>query len=119
MTSTSLPSWYGDYKNLIESSISKYLDSYLSIPLTHPLEDFKGIIKYAFSGGKKLRAILALEYYLCLSGKNIEDIKPESDIMRVCIALEAVHAYSLVHDDLPCMDNDELRRGEPTVWKKF
>jgi geranylgeranyl pyrophosphate synthase len=66
-----------------------------------------------------LRAILALEFYLQLSGKDFSDIKQDDDIMRLCVAIEAIHAYSLIHDDLPCMDNDELRRGEATVWKKY
>jgi geranylgeranyl diphosphate synthase, type II len=39
--------------------------------------------------------------------------------MKLCIAIEMIHAFSLVHDDMPCMDNDELRRGELTVWKKY
>lgn len=113
-----LPNWYTHYKNTIESSIDKYLDTYLSIPMSDPLEEFKTIIKYAFRGGKKLRAIFALEFYLTLTGKDISEIKSEDDIMKLCIGIEAIHAFSLVHDDLPCMDNDEMRRGEPTVWKK-
>ena len=113
------PHWYAEYKTFIETAIEKYIDSYLALPQDIPCEHFKNIIRYAFRGGKKLRAILALEFYLRLSRKNLCDIHFESDIMRLCIAIEAVHAYSLVHDDLPCMDNDELRRGELTVWKKY
>jgi len=119
MNPLTLPVWYADYKNFIETSIDTYLDRYLAIPMTEPLEEFKNIIKYSCKWGKKLRAILALEFYLQLSGTQFEDIKIDDDIMKICIALEVVHAFSLVHDDLPCMDNDELRRGEPTVWKKY
>lgn len=119
MTQTKLPEWYGEYKNFIELSIDTYLDRYLAIPMWTPLEGFKEAIKYAFRGGKKLRWILALEFYLHLTGTRFHDIKKDDDIMRLCIAIEAVHAYSLVHDDLPCMDNDELRRWELTVWKKY
>lgn len=119
MNALQLPTWYNEYKDFIESSIDSYLDRYLSIPMTKPLEDFKEIAKYSCKWWKKLRAILALEFYLRLSGKEFKDISPNDDIMRVCIAIEAVHAFSLVHDDLPCMDNDELRRGELTVWKKY
>lgn len=119
MNNTPLPSWYTDYKNLIESSIDKYLDTYLALPMSNPLENFKQVIKYSFRWGKKLRAILALEFYVSLSGKDISTIRWDDDIMRVCIAIEAIHAYSLLHDDLPCMDNDVLRRGEATVWKKY
>lgn len=119
MNPSQRPKWYNQYKDFIESSIDTYLDRYLALPMSEPLEDFKEVIKYSFRGGKKLRAILALEFYLQLSGKKFEEIRRDDDIVRLCIAIEAVHAYSLVHDDLPCMDNDELRRGEPTVWKKY
>ncbi len=114
-----LPNWYSEYKNYIEVSIERYLRSYLAIPMSVPLERFKEIIIYSVQWGKKLRAILALEFYLSLTGKNLSDIKYEDDITKLCIALEIMHAFSLIHDDLPCMDNDELRRWEPTVWKKY
>ncbi|USN58738.1 MAG: polyprenyl synthetase family protein [Candidatus Peribacteria bacterium] len=57
--------------------------------------------------------------YLLLTKQSFSELNLDEDIFKVCVALEIVHAYSLVHDDLPCMDNDELRRGQPTVWKKF
>jgi geranylgeranyl diphosphate synthase type II len=57
-----------------------------------------------------LRPILALEIYLLNTNKTIEEIKKEDDIVKFMIALELVHSYSLVHDDLPAMDNDTLRR---------
>lgn len=119
MNTKQVPSWYSQYKNFIELSIKKYLDTYLALPMSEPLEEFKQITKYAFSGGKKLRAIFALEFYLNLTGKDISHIKSDDDIIKLCMALESIHAFSLVHDDLPCMDNDEMRRGEPTVWKKY
>ena len=119
MNNKNLPSWYNEYKSLIELSIDRYLDTYLTLPVSSPLEDFKQVIKYSFRWGKKLRAILALEFYLSLTGKDFKEIRYDDDIIRVCIAIEAIHAYSLLHDDLPCMDNDELRRGELTVWKKY
>ena len=114
-----LPKWYNEYKDLIEKNIDTYLSRYLALPMSKPLEDFKEVISYGFSWWKKLRSILALEFYLSLTWKHISDIKIDDDIMKVCIALESVHAFSLLHDDLPCMDNDELRRWELTVWKKY
>lgn len=119
MNAQQLPAWYSKYKTFIETSITKYLDTYLAIPMNPPLENFKEVVKYAFRWGKKLRSVLALEFYLSLTGKDFTSLRYDDDIVRLCIAIEAVHAYSLVHDDLPCMDNDELRRWEPTVWKKF
>lgn len=114
-----LPNWYNEYKDFIENSIEKYLDTYLSIPMSPPLEIFKDVVRYSCRGGKKLRWILALEFYLTLTSKKLSDIKHDDDIMKLCIAIEMIHAFSLVHDDMPCMDNDELRRGELTVWKKY
>ena len=64
----------------------------------------------ALGGGKRIRAALARECCRRFGGQD-EDAAP------VAAALELVHAYSLVHDDLPCMDDDDLRRGRPTVHK--
>ncbi len=116
---TKLPFWYKEYRDFIEASIENYLDTYLSIPMSLPLERFKKIIKYSCSWGKKLRSILTLEFYLILSWKDFKNLKNDDDIMKLCAAIEMIHAFSLVHDDLPCMDNDILRRWELTTWKKY
>ena len=115
-----LQTWLNDYKNLIEKWIINYLDNYfLGKTLSKPLEIFKESVYYSTKWWKKVRAIFALEFYLILTWKKLEDIKLDDDIIKFCIALEFVHAYSLVHDDLPAMDNDEMRRWELTTWKKF
>jgi len=67
---------------------------------------------YATSGGKGLRAFLVLETAR-LHGVDTAKATPAA------AAIEALHAYSLIHDDLPCMDDDDLRRGQPTVHKKW
>jgi geranylgeranyl pyrophosphate synthase len=64
------------------------------------------------SPGKRVRAALVLAAYRALGGKN-------AAIDGVAAAVETVHAYSLVHDDLPCMDDDDLRRGRPTTHRAF
>jgi farnesyl diphosphate synthase len=69
-------------------------------------------MRYACRGGKALRAFLALE------GARLHAIAP-ARAAAAAAAIEAVHAYSLVHDDLPCMDDDDLRRGQPTVHKRW
>ncbi|SNR75290.1 polyprenyl synthetase family protein [Desulfurobacterium atlanticum] len=70
-------------------------------------------VEYSLTvGGKRLRPIL------CLAGCEIAGGKLD-DAVPVAVALEMIHTYSLIHDDLPAMDNDELRRGHPTTWKKF
>ncbi|MEL6219162.1 MAG: polyprenyl synthetase family protein [Pseudomonadota bacterium] len=63
-------------------------------------------------GGKRLRAFLAVEASRLCGGT-------ESGAIRAAAAVECLHAYSLVHDDMPCMDDDDLRRGQPTVHKKW
>jgi farnesyl diphosphate synthase len=65
-------------------------------------------MRYACEGGKRLRAFLALE------AAGLHDV-PRDRALRAAMAIECVHAYSLIHDDLPCMDDDALRRGRPTV----
>ena len=69
-------------------------------------------MQYALDGGKALRAFLTIESAR-LHGESLNAAK------RAALAVECVHAYSLIHDDLPCMDDDELRRGKPTVHKKW
>ena len=70
-------------------------------------------MRYAALGpGKRLRPFFALE-----TGKLFE--LEERPVLRAACALECVHAYSLVHDDLPCMDDDDMRRGRPTVHKAY
>ena len=64
------------------------------------------------NGGKRLRPFLVLES-AALFGADA------GDALRVAAALECVHCYSLIHDDLPAMDDDDLRRGQPTVHKAF
>ena len=67
---------------------------------------------YAVRGGKGLRGFLVLE------GARLHGLHPDQAIGGAA-AIEALHAYSLVHDDLPCMDDDDLRRGQPTVHRKW
>ena len=64
-------------------------------------------------GGKRLRPFLMFLTAYCLNDKNLKDIEP------FMLSIELIHAYSLIHDDLPCMDNDEIRRGKASVWAKY
>jgi farnesyl diphosphate synthase/geranylgeranyl diphosphate synthase type II len=73
-------------------------------------------LAYALSGGgKRLRPALVLATCEALGG----DAGDDGLAMRYAVALEMIHTYSLVHDDLPCMDDDDLRRGRPTVHRAF
>jgi farnesyl diphosphate synthase len=70
-------------------------------------------MRYAiFAGGKRLRP------FLTLASSRLFDV-PEPRALRAAAAIEALHTYSLVHDDLPCMDDDDLRRGRPTTHRQF
>ena len=82
--------------------INKQSQSLLVSPMKY------GII----SGGKKIRSTVILD-----TGK-IFNIK-EKKLFNICAAVECIHSYSLIHDDLPCMDNDAMRRGKPSTHIKF
>ena len=70
-------------------------------------------MKYGvISGGKKIRSTIIFDTGKLLKIKN-------SLLINICAAVECIHSYSLIHDDLPCMDNDAIRRGKPTTHKKY
>ena len=64
------------------------------------------------SGGKRIRPILLLEFYSLFGGRA-------ESALNFAAAIEMIHTYSLIHDDLPCMDNDDMRRGKPSCHKAF
>jgi len=70
------------------------------------------------AGGKRIRPALLIESYLACSNKDL-DLSDLERIMPAALAIECIHTYSLIHDDLPCMDDDDLRRGKPTCHKQF
>lgn len=86
-------------------------------------EGFAGTVIEAMNyslrvGGKRLRPILMQECYRLFSTKNDEFVV-EDELRYFMVAIECIHTYSLVHDDLPAMDNDMLRRGNPTTHAKY
>nr|WP_145546044.1 farnesyl diphosphate synthase [Variovorax boronicumulans] len=79
-------------------------------------------MRYAvLDGGKRLRPLLVLAARAAVAGAEPKDVAHALDdaALRAACAVELIHAYSLVHDDMPCMDNDVLRRGKPTVHVRF
>jgi len=89
----------------------------ISAAKTHALrgarrDDLTEAMEYALSGGKALRGFLVLE------SARMNGIGSDTALWPA-LAIECIHAYSLVHDDLPCMDDDDLRRGQPTVHRKW
>ena len=102
----SFQSLLNDTASSVELALSEMLekqgDNLMSNPIRHAV----------LGGGKRLRAFLVI--HSC----NIFDVQKET-ATQAAMAIECLHAYSLVHDDLPCMDDDALRRGKPTVHVKW
>ncbi len=73
------------------------------------------------NGGKRLRPILIQSAYILCRGNGSEELSEHEQamLMPIMAAMEMIHSSSLVHDDLPCMDNDTLRRGVPSTWAKY
>jgi len=89
------------------------LDRLVPLETQHPVSIHKAMRHSLFAGGKRLRPILCME-----AGKMVAGSLP-AGIEELGAALEMLHTYSLIHDDLPALDNDDLRRGRPTCHKAF
>ena len=98
------------YLSLVERALEQSLPAPSEGELTAPVMES---MRYSvFVGGKRIRPVMALAFCQLCGGK------PEEALPFAC-AVEMVHTYSLIHDDLPCMDDDDLRRGRPTNHKVF
>jgi farnesyl diphosphate synthase len=98
--------WREQQQQAVERALSDWVPSDAPAGLGEAM-------RYAvLDGGKRLRPLLALATSLAVDGQA-------AAAMRAACAVELIHAYSLVHDDMPCMDNDVLRRGKPTVHVRF
>jgi geranylgeranyl diphosphate synthase type II len=95
-----------------QRTIERALDRYLPKATVKPATIHRAVRYSLFAGGKRLRPIL------CLASAEACGGKPERALPLAC-AIECIHTYSLVHDDLPSMDNDDFRRGRPTCHKVF
>lgn len=95
-----------------QKNIDRALDRYLPKEAAPPPTIHKAMRYSLFAGGKRLRPILCLAAAEACGGKM-------EDAMPLACAMECIHTYSLVHDDLPSMDNDDFRRGRPTCHKVF
>lgn len=106
-----IKTYLSEKKDLVESALTRFIPP-VEAPFARHLES----IHYSlFVGGKRVRPILCLAAAHSVSDeKNIEET-----MLPVACALECIHTYSLIHDDLPAMDNDDLRRGKPTNHKVY
>lgn len=98
-----------EYKLIIENALEQCFNGFEKLPQSGLAE----AMRYSLlAGGKRIRPMLTLEFCR-ISGGDVEKAIP------VACGIEMLHTYSLIHDDLPCMDNDDLRRGRPTNHKVY
>jgi farnesyl diphosphate synthase len=98
-----------DRRGAVKTQVQNALDAAIG---TLPAGELRDAMAYACAGGKRIRAFLVME------SARLHEVTDDA-ALPVAAAVEALHAYSLVHDDLPAMDNDDLRRGLPTVHVKW
>lgn len=104
-----------EFDNILKNDVRKVDNSLLSyIPDAKDGQyEVAEAMRYSLiNGGKRIRPVLALEFARVCGGTR-------EDCLPLACALEYIHTYSLIHDDLPCMDNDDLRRGKPSCHKQF
>ena len=93
-------------------TVNRALDKFLPSEKTRPATIHQAMRYSIFAGGKRMRPALCFAAAQACGG-------PENDALPLACAVECVHTYSLIHDDLPAMDNDDFRRGKPTNHKVF
>jgi len=96
----------------IATDVDRMFDHLLPVPADPRARLFEAMRHAAIGGGKRLRPLLTV------AACDLFHVDREA-ALRVGCAIEAIHVYSLIHDDLPCMDDDDMRRGKPTVHKAF
>jgi geranylgeranyl diphosphate synthase type II len=101
-----------EYISKTRKAVDQCLDSLLIGEEVYPPEIHRAMRYSVFAGGKRLRPILVLASGECLGGSM-------DALLHLGAAIEMIHTYSLIHDDLPALDNDDLRRGLPTCHKVF
>lgn len=106
MSPEAADAWARDELLAVESALEAWVPEFAPAGLGQAMR--YGVL----DGGKRLRPLLVMAACLAVGGQR-------EAALRAAVAVELIHAYSLVHDDMPCMDNDVLRRGKPTVHVKY
>lgn len=116
-----LSAWSALHLAHVESALERWVrpDAATDAEGGAPLELMAAMRYAVLDGGKRLRPLLLLAASEAASGERPAAANTPEIALRAACAVELIHAYSLVHDDLPCMDNDVLRRGKATVHVKF
>ena len=104
--------WLTTHSARTEAALDVLLDS----AQTNPLRLHEAMRYAAQGGGKRMRPLLV---YAAGQLGDVESTSKQIALDAAAVAMECIHAYSLVHDDMPCMDDDDLRRGRPTVHKAY
>jgi geranylgeranyl diphosphate synthase type II len=101
------PAFFEEDRKAVDSALERLLPP----EDARPASIHRALRYSVMAGGKRIRPILCLE--------AARTFRPDTGVLSVACALELIHAYSLIHDDLPALDNDDLRRGRPTCHKQF
>lgn len=101
-----------EYLNEIKTVVDNALDRYIPSQNTYPPDIYNSMRYSLLAGGKRLRPILVIASAETVGGKR-------EDVLPFACAIEMIHTYTLIHDDLPAIDNDDFRRGKPTNHKEF
>lgn len=101
-----IKTYLSEQRSIVEKALSRYM-----LQSEDPFREHIEAMRYSlFAGGKRVRPILCLA-----AGAAVDDSQAtQENLLPICCALECIHTYSLIHDDLPAMDDDQLRRGKPT-----
>ncbi len=105
---------FQNYWKARQKIVNEALDEYLPSDSSGPRVLIDAMRYTLFAGGKRLRPLLAIIGYELSGGKNLRD-----ELLPIACGIEMIHTFSLIHDDLPAMDNDDFRRGKPTNHKVF
>jgi geranylgeranyl diphosphate synthase type II len=103
---------FSHYWSTRQKKVDAALHKFLPPAATKPKTIHQAMRYSIFAGGKRLRPVICLATAEVISGKS-------DDALPLACAVECIHTYSLIHDDLPCMDNDDFRRGKPTSHKVY
>lgn len=125
-----LGAWSARHIDRVERALERWVTADVPAGVDHgaPAALVEAMRYAVLDGGKRLRPLLVMAAWEAVSGAPSDAMSPgegpleaghHEAALRAACAVELIHAYSLVHDDMPCMDNDVLRRGKPTVHVKY
>jgi len=111
----------GPWRRLVDDALRAHLAGFVDVDGSAPPDRLRAAMQHALlAGGKRLRPLVCIAVAEAVYSADVADHDDAISLaLPASVALELVHTYSLVHDDLPALDNDDLRRGQPTVHKAY